>query len=46
MGSDDPVRQVRDAAGEDTAMLETILERTPASLLQRSPAPAGGKVSA
>ena len=46
MGSDDPVEQVREAAGDDTAMLETILERTPASLLQRSPAPAGGKVSA
>ena len=46
MGSDDPVGQVREAAGDDPAMLEAILERTPASLLQRSPAPAGGKVSA
>jgi hypothetical protein len=46
MGSDDPVGQVREATGDDPAMLEAILERTPASLLQRSPAPAGGKVSA
>jgi aminocarboxymuconate-semialdehyde decarboxylase len=46
MGSDDPVGQVREATGDDPATLETILERTPAGLLQRSPAPAGGRVSA